>query len=412
MRWAWLLTPGALLLGSCTFDDTRTECNVTADCAPAQYCYQNFCLHTPESAESPATDAGKGGNAAQSGAGGTPRAGRSGAAAGTGGKGRAGAGGRSDAAAGSGGAGGDQGAAGAPGSACTAPVKCTVAAEDVERLNGCGDGMRACTMGKLAECIPVRTRSYEVCNGRDDDCDSMIDEAAEVEPCYPSDAKGCTEELPGSIKCIGICKPGKRSCVDGVAGECVGATTPMAKEICEAQTPQDDDCNGSVDDTCKCTNATPLPCYEGDISDLFSGGECKQGTQACVGGVLGLCLNQRKRMPETCGNLGHDDDCNTVVDDIPTLNTTCNVSGLKGVCMTSGKLMCTGTALTCVATVMPKTEVCNGIDDDCDGVVDQPFNTLTDRSHCGACNHACAATEACKTGVCTPMSQPGDDAGT
>lgn len=48
-------------------------------------------------------------------------------------------------------------------------------------------------------------------------------------------------------------------------------------------------------------------------------------------------------------------------------------------------------------------EVCDGIDNDCNGTVDDGFNLMTDTSNCGACNHACAfpfATATCSSGVC------------
>ena len=397
----------ALGMGSCTFSDDKTHsCKVDADCSLGQHCYHEFCVSDLESDTRPGTDAGKGGTTAQGGSSGAGRAGSVAAAgatgaAGAGGKGRAGAGGRS----------GSSGAAVGGGGAglCTEPVSCTVAAEDVAAFNGCGEGQRECVDGKLAECRPTRTRSAEVCNGIDDDCDSKVDEPEDVEPCYPIDTAGCAEDA-GKLVCVGICKLGKRSCVDGIPGECVGATPPMSMEVCGGPTAQDDDCNGTVDDKCKCTNAQPLPCYQGDASELFAGSECKEGKQACIAGVLGLCLDQRRKMAETCGNPGHDDDCNKVVDDIPGLSSTCSVAGMKGPC-SAGTMQCKGADLTCTATVMPKAEVCNGIDDDCDGVPDQPFNTLTDRSHCGRCNHACTATETCKAGVCTLISEPGEDAG-
>jgi hypothetical protein len=48
-------------------------------------------------------------------------------------------------------------------------------------------------------------------------------------------------------------------------------------------------------------------------------------------------------------------------------------------------------------------EVCDGIDNDCNGTVDDGFDVMTDINNCGACNHACAfpfAMASCSNGVC------------
>ncbi len=48
-------------------------------------------------------------------------------------------------------------------------------------------------------------------------------------------------------------------------------------------------------------------------------------------------------------------------------------------------------------------EVCDGIDNDCNGIVDDGFDLMSDVNNCGACNHACAfpfATASCTNGKC------------
>src|SRR5580698_7995590 len=50
------------------------------------------------------------------------------------------------------------------------------------------------------------------------------------------------------------------------------------------------------------------------------------------------------------------------------------------------------------------TEICDGLDNNCDGIVDEGFDLMTDVNNCGACNHQCAfpfATATCNNGVCT-----------
>lgn len=45
-------------------------------------------------------------------------------------------------------------------------------------------------------------------------------------------------------------------------------------------------------------------------------------------------------------------------------------------------------------------EVCNNEDDNCDGRVDETFNLKTDFHNCGACGHQCDANNDCITGTC------------
>jgi hypothetical protein len=49
-------------------------------------------------------------------------------------------------------------------------------------------------------------------------------------------------------------------------------------------------------------------------------------------------------------------------------------------------------------------EICDGLDNDCNGIVDDGFDFMTDVTNCGACNHQCAfpfAMASCNIGVCT-----------
>jgi hypothetical protein len=47
-----------------------------------------------------------------------------------------------------------------------------------------------------------------------------------------------------------------------------------------------------------------------------------------------------------------------------------------------------------------KQETCNGEDDDCNGKIDDGFDLKTNGNHCGACNHACKQSEFCKDSTC------------
>ncbi|HEY5053235.1 MAG TPA: MopE-related protein, partial [Solirubrobacterales bacterium] len=49
-------------------------------------------------------------------------------------------------------------------------------------------------------------------------------------------------------------------------------------------------------------------------------------------------------------------------------------------------------------------EICDGLDNDCNGIIDDGFDFMTDAANCGACNRQCGfpfATATCVAGVCT-----------
>lgn len=47
-------------------------------------------------------------------------------------------------------------------------------------------------------------------------------------------------------------------------------------------------------------------------------------------------------------------------------------------------------------------EICNGIDDDGDILIDEDFDLQTDQSNCGTCGNACSVGQTCTAGACNP----------
>jgi hypothetical protein len=91
------------------------------------------------------------------------------------------------------------------------------------------------------------------------------------------------------------------------------------------------------------------------------------GTKVCQGGSI-VCKQNVQASTEVCDNL--DNNCNGAVDEgNPGGGAACS-TGKLGVCA-AGTTTCTAGVVSCVQNVQPSTEVCDGKDNNCDGTVDE-----------------------------------------
>ena len=105
------------------------------------------------------------------------------------------------------------------------------------------------------------------------------------------------------------------------------------------------------------------PCLDGAVRACGSDvGACKPGTQTCHGSVFGSCEGAVGPMPEVCN--GVDDNCDGQIDDGFHLGEPCKGTGTDQ-CL-DGITTCGG----CQKTGPDKVEICNGIDDNCNGIID------------------------------------------
>jgi hypothetical protein len=188
--------------------------------------------------------------------------------------------------------------------------------------------------GLLAPCSP----SPEVCDNMDNNCDGLVDNT-------PVDAGGACGPTDA-----GECSFGVVACQSGVL-VCNGYQGP-SPELCDGL---DNDCDGVIDDA---------PAGEGGSCGVDTG-ECSFGTQQCIGGVF-VCVGKKGPSLETCNTL--DDDCNGAVDD-STIDAGGPCGSNVGVC-NPGVLTCVNGAIECVGGTMGSAEVCNSLDDDCNGAID------------------------------------------
>jgi formylglycine-generating enzyme required for sulfatase activity len=260
-------------------------------------------------------------------------------------------------------------------------------------IDGDNDGFFAgdgCTEPEL-DCDDSDDTVYpgaeEVCDGVDNDCDGSGDPDTCV--CRNGDTRTCGQSE-------GACVPGAETCEDGQWGSCEGATGPET-EVCDGA---DNDCDGSVDEgVCECNPGESRDCG----SDV---GACELGTQNCENGQWGSCQGGESSSAEVCD--GVDNDCDGTVDNnLTDVGGTCS-TGQDGICA-SGTYVCDNSGTrTCQPDNQPADEVCDGVDNDCDGTVDE---NPTDVG--GSCTTqlqgVCAdGTTVCNSGqpVCEQDEQP------
>jgi hypothetical protein len=262
---------------------------------------------------------------------------------------------------------------------CVEPGMCVAGGSDAD-----GDGYTAlgCATGDDCDDLnrAIRPGAAELCDGIDNDCSgggaafpAGVDDGPGMQCALGSGVRTCTTTCgtAGSQNCNGACR----------LGACLATT-----ETCNGC---DDNGDGRIDEpgpgsTVECRAGETRPCVVPGCGTL--------GSQTCGEACgWGRCV-----ATEFCNSC--DDDGDGSVDNGFSLGGACSVG--VGACARTGSVVCRsdGSGTTCsVSAAVPGTELCNAIDDDCDGVTDEPFTELG--RPCSVGVGACARTGAfvCRT---------------
>jgi len=216
-------------------------------------------------------------------------------------------------------------------------------------LGVCTQGTGTCIGGEIF-CPAATFPSAEGCDGLDNDCDGQIDEEL-LRECYSE------------------CGWGYEFC--GGDGKWVGCTAASpTPEICGDSI--DNNCDGQVDEGCLCIPTTLSLCAQDVIDEEGNSLNCGTGFQECdETGHWGDCVwftNQ----PEACNN--YDDDCDGTIDGMIEICGDSEFAGI-GECKLGESTCAEGEWSECEGSVEPIEEICNELDDNCNGEVDENLNS-------------------------------------
>jgi hypothetical protein len=258
-----------------------------------------------------------------------------------------------------------------------------------------GDGFGAgsavaCGVATNTDCDPARATAYpgaaETCNGLDDDCDSAADDGLTFSNYYTdadSDGFGATGSAP-----VSACAPVSGR-VLGNSSDCDDSRASVYPGAVETCNQRDDDCDVQVDEGLATVSYFP----DADGDTFGSDSATAERSCAPIAGKVANnldCDDSRAAAyfgaPELCNGL--DDDCDSAADDGLTFLNYYTDADADGYGATGATAQNSCAAVPgkspnntdCddarAATNPGAAEVCNGIDDNCTGGIDNGLTFL------------------------------------
>jgi len=275
-------------------------------------------------------------------------------------------------------------------------------ATDIGKVLGDDCGTGACDGGEVVcnvagdglVCDSEDAADDDLCNGADDDCDGGIDEAFGVggsvtltTALYASDVGKVLDDGCGT----GACDDGHVVCNEDGDGLVCDSDGDATDEACNTA---DDDCDGGIDEDYGPDGSVVLmnALLDEDngraLGEECGAGACDGGHVACNEGGDGLvCDSDVSATSESCNTA--DDDCDGEVDedfgpdggvsltgalygedDGKVLGDECGTGACDG-----GHVACNlaGDGLVCDSDDGADVELCDGLDQSCDGQTDEGF---------------------------------------
>ncbi|MEZ4464274.1 MAG: MopE-related protein [bacterium] len=244
----------------------------------------------------------------------------------------------------------------------------------------------------------VHPGAPELCDGVDNDCNGAVDDNLIGPDCALT---------------RGVCAGSRRRCVDGIWAVCAGVSSygeafESDEASCDAQ---DNDCDGFVDEECPCNPGSSQPCGQAE-------GECRQGIQQCVEGSWGACEGEVGPADEACN--GRDDDCDGQLDEgLDALRPDCRLTagvcaGARQRCVGQTWATCGAAEYGERYVAEEGPAHCDGADNDCDGAVDEACGCQDgDEQPCGLAVGACRpGSQTCvegRWGACRGAVEPHEE---